>query len=124
AAIETHIAVAPEQCLVRERRNVSDRRYHAALARNDAVNPEPRLRAVDARMTAADLQHRLTECPHHELACVQADRILPGHPLDRLTSDVEAQHAGCSFEIGQRREHGSLSVPRSGTVSCTSVRDA
>ena len=37
-AVQTHIAIAAEQRLIRQRRHMPERRYDAAFARNDAVD--------------------------------------------------------------------------------------
>jgi hypothetical protein len=47
------------------------------------------LRAVDSRVAAADPQHRITHRPHDDLPRIKTYSILPVHPVDWMTGDVE-----------------------------------
>jgi hypothetical protein len=87
AAVEADVAVAAEQCLVGERRHMTYRRHHSALARDDAVNVHVRLGAVETRL--ADCKHRIAERPHHQFARIETNGVLPAQPFDRLTGYVE-----------------------------------
>ncbi len=103
-AVQTDVAVAAEQRLIRQRRNVPHRRYDAAFARNDAVNFHVRLRTVEAGMSAADLKIGFAERPDDEFARVQTNGVLPGQPFDRLTRNVEPQDARRTLEVCQHHQ--------------------
>lgn len=112
AAIQTQIAIAPEQRFVGQRWGLSIAVHNSALAGDDAVNVYRRLAAVKPGMTTAQMQYSLAMRPHDQLPGVQANRLLPANPLNGLARYIKPQHPRRAAVFFKRREHDKSRLAR------------